>query len=139
MEALRGGVPDVLVSDIGMPGEDGYELMRKVRRLAPEEGGRLPALALTAYAGDDDRNQASLAGYQAYVTKPVSPAELVAAVARVAGRDGPGGALPADADAAVAWGRRADDRAKAARRAAAPGVKGKRAGRRRRPRAYRSG
>jgi two-component system CheB/CheR fusion protein len=135
MEALRRGVPDVLVSDIGMPGEDGYELMRKVRKLAPEEGGRLPALALTAYAGDDDRSQASLAGYQAYLTKPVSPAELVATVARMAERHGPRGAPPTGGHAVPAWGRRADDRAKAASAAAAPSVARKRAPPRRRPRA----
>jgi two-component system CheB/CheR fusion protein len=88
MEALRRALPHVLVSDIGMPGEDGYELMRKVRTLSPEQGGRLPALALTAYGGDDDRTQAMSAGDQAFVTKPVRPAELVVTVAQMAGRDG---------------------------------------------------
>jgi two-component system, chemotaxis family, CheB/CheR fusion protein len=88
LEALRSAVPDVLVSDIAMPGEDGFELLRKVRTLSPEQGGRLPALALTAYAGHDDRARAAEAGYQAFVTKPVSPAELVVAVAHMAGRNG---------------------------------------------------
>lgn len=87
MESLRRGVPDVLVSDIGMPDEDGYALMRKVRALRPEEGGRVPALALTAYGGDDDRETATLAGFQAFVTKPVIPERLVLEVARMAGRD----------------------------------------------------
>jgi CheY-like chemotaxis protein len=79
--------PDVLVSDIGMPGEDGYELIRKVRTLSAERGGRTPALALTAYAREEDRERALSAGYQAHVAKPVEPTELAAAVANLAGRD----------------------------------------------------
>jgi PAS domain S-box-containing protein len=86
LEALRDSPPDVLVSDIGMPGLDGYELIRRVRRLAPEHGGRVPAAALTAFTQSDHRQQALAAGYQLYLAKPIEPAELAAAVARLAGR-----------------------------------------------------
>ena len=80
--------PNVLVSDIGMPGEDGYALIRKIRALDAEQGGRIPAVALTAYARADDRTQAILAGFQMHVPKPVNPAELAAVVANLAGRTG---------------------------------------------------
>ena len=85
IERLR---PDVLVSDIGMPEEDGYSLMRRVRALPAGRGGQIPAAALTAYAGADDRKRALLAGFQAHIPKPVDPTELVAAVASLAGRTG---------------------------------------------------
>ena len=76
--------PDVLLCDIGMPGEDGYTLLSKLRNLeAP--GGRIPSVALTAYAREEDRRQAILAGFQLHVTKPINPAELVAVVAKLAG------------------------------------------------------
>ena len=78
--------PDVIVSDIGMPGEDGYSLIRRVRALSPEEGGDTPALALTAYARAEDRVRAVMAGFQQHVAKPVEPAELIALVASLAGR-----------------------------------------------------
>jgi len=80
--------PDVLLSDIGMPGEDGYELIRRIRSLPAEQGGRVPAAALTAYARSEDRRKALLAGYQSHVVKPVEPAELVTVVASIAGRTG---------------------------------------------------
>jgi signal transduction histidine kinase/ActR/RegA family two-component response regulator len=80
-------LPDVLISDIGMPGEDGYELIRRLRALPADKGGRLPAIALTAYARVEDRMQALKAGYQMHVPKPVELAELVAVVASVAKRD----------------------------------------------------
>jgi CheY-like chemotaxis protein len=80
--------PDVLVSDIGMAGVDGYELLRRVRLLDAQRGGGLPAIALTAFARSEDRTRALLAGYLAHVSKPVEPAELVATVASVAGRTG---------------------------------------------------
>jgi CheY-like chemotaxis protein len=80
--------PDALVSDIGMPGEDGYELMRKVRAREPERGGLVPALALTAYASADDARRALEAGYQAHIPKPVAPDELATVVANLAGRGG---------------------------------------------------
>ena len=76
--------PDVLVSDLGMPEEDGYWLIERVRELAPEDGGRIPAMALTAYARVEDRVKALSAGFQTHVPKPVEPSELVAAVASLA-------------------------------------------------------
>ena len=78
--------PDVLVSDIAMPGGDGYALIRKIRSLPPAEGGRIPAVALTAHGGPDDRRQALAAGFQAHVAKPVEPADLELIVAGLAGR-----------------------------------------------------
>ena len=79
--------PDVLVSDIGMPVENGYELIRRVRQLAPEHGGSIPALALTAYARSEDRMKAVRAGFQMHISKPVEPAELLTMVASLAGRN----------------------------------------------------
>ncbi|HEY9432350.1 MAG TPA: ATP-binding protein, partial [Blastocatellia bacterium] len=80
--------PDVMVSDIGMPVEDGYELMRKVRACEPERGGLVSALALTAYARAEEAQRATAAGYQAHIPKPVEPGELATAVASLAGRGG---------------------------------------------------
>jgi PAS domain S-box-containing protein len=85
LEALERETPHVLVSDIGMPGEDGYDLIRRVRALPPERGGNVPAAALTAYAREDDRIRALLAGFQIHIPKPVNPAELAAVVATLAG------------------------------------------------------
>ena len=73
-----------MVSDIGMPDMDGYELIKKIRRLPAERGGGLPAVALTAYAGAQDRIRAVSAGYQTHISKPVEPAELVTVVANLA-------------------------------------------------------
>ncbi|HYJ89263.1 MAG TPA: PAS domain S-box protein [Pyrinomonadaceae bacterium] len=72
---------DIIVSDIGMPEEDGYELMRKVRALPPEQGGLVPAIALTGYAARKDRELALAAGYQLHLAKPIEPEDLVAAIA----------------------------------------------------------
>ena len=80
--------PDVLVSDIGMPGMDGYELMRRVRALGATPGDRLPAIAVTAFARSEDRTRALRAGFQVHVSKPVEPSELVATVASLLGRTG---------------------------------------------------
>ena len=77
--------PDVLLSDIAMPGEDGYSLIRKVRGL-PGAAAQVPAAALTAFATATDRARALLAGYQAHIPKPVEPSELAAVVATLAGR-----------------------------------------------------
>ncbi|HEX8651047.1 MAG TPA: PAS domain S-box protein [Pyrinomonadaceae bacterium] len=88
LEAMATTVPGVLISDIGMPGEDGYGLIRRVRALPVESGGRVPAIALTAYARVEDRMQALKAGYQMHVPKPVELAELVAVVASLVRRDG---------------------------------------------------
>jgi two-component system CheB/CheR fusion protein len=72
--------PDILVCDIGLPGEDGYSLMRRIRGLEPANGGQTPALALTAYARDEDRATALAAGFQEHMAKPPEPAELVGVV-----------------------------------------------------------
>jgi PAS domain S-box-containing protein len=74
-------VPDIVVSDIGLPGVDGYDLMEQIRRKSVADGGGVPAIALTAYARSEDRTRALLAGYQAHLAKPVEPSELVATVA----------------------------------------------------------
>jgi CheY-like chemotaxis protein len=87
--ALSREVPDVLVSDIGLPGQDGYDLLREIRKLPAERGGRIPAVALTAYAGAEDQRKSSLAGFQVHLPKPAEPAELIANVAALAGRAGP--------------------------------------------------
>ena len=79
--ALARERPQVLVADIGMAGEDGYALLRKVRALPAERGGATPAIALTGYANPQDRVDALRAGFQMHVSKPVTPAELAAAVA----------------------------------------------------------
>jgi PAS domain S-box-containing protein len=84
LAALRLRPPDLLMADIEMPGEDGYTLIRRVRALPPEDGGAVPAVALTAYASSQDRVNALLAGYSAHLSKPVPAAELVAVVARLA-------------------------------------------------------
>jgi len=83
---LAAAIPDVLLSDVDMPGQDGYSLMRAVRALPPARGGRVPAAALTAYARTEDRMQALLAGFHLHMPKPVQPAELAAVVASLAGR-----------------------------------------------------
>lgn len=85
-EMIREWKPDVIVSDIGMPGEDGYDLIRKIRALTPESGGQIPAVALTGYAGAVDESKAYAAGYQVHMTKPVVLRELAATVAKLAGR-----------------------------------------------------
>jgi CheY-like chemotaxis protein len=76
--------PHVVVSDIAMPEESGYVLMRAIRGLTPEEGGMIPALALTAYAGADDVKLALSAGFSAHVAKPIEPVGLALAVADLA-------------------------------------------------------
>jgi signal transduction histidine kinase/ActR/RegA family two-component response regulator len=84
LTALERWKPDVLVSDIAMPEESGYVLMRKIRRLPPEQGGTVPALALTAYAGASDIKLALSAGFSAHAAKPIEPAGLALAVAELA-------------------------------------------------------
>ena len=73
-------LPDILISDIGMPEVDGYMFIRQVRALAPEQGGKIPAIALTAYARTEDRIKALSSGFQSHVPKPVESEELVAVV-----------------------------------------------------------
>jgi CheY-like chemotaxis protein len=88
LEALDDWTPDVLVSDIGMPGEDGYALLARVRA-RPGRSARVPAIALTAFASVDDRVRLLAAGFQLHLAKPADPSELTAGIAAVAaGRDG---------------------------------------------------
>jgi CheY-like chemotaxis protein len=86
MMALEHSLPDVLITDIGMPGADGYELIRRVRLLPPDAGGRLPSLAVSAYATDEHRKKVIRSGFQQHLEKPVAAAELLTAVARLTGR-----------------------------------------------------
>jgi PAS domain S-box-containing protein len=88
LEALGGSKFDALISDIGMPGEDGYELIRRLRALPPETGGRTPAVALTAYARTEDRLRAMRAGFEMHVSKPVELTELVVVIANLKRRLG---------------------------------------------------
>ncbi len=86
LQVIREWKPDVLVSDIGMPQQDGYSLIRKLREQSPELGGNIPAAALTAYARAEDRVRAIQEGYQLHLPKPVEPAELATVVASLVGR-----------------------------------------------------
>ena len=81
LSMLREGIPNLILSDIGMPETDGYAFMRRLRALPAEEGGRVPAVALTAFARSEERRRALQAGYQVHLAKPVEPAELVAVCA----------------------------------------------------------
>jgi len=85
---LRQWRPDVLTSDIEMPGMDGYSLVRQVRALEPSQGGKTPAIALSAYSRPEDRVRSLMAGFNFHVSKPVDPSELVTSVASLAGRVG---------------------------------------------------
>jgi CheY-like chemotaxis protein/two-component sensor histidine kinase len=85
-DAIAQSVPDILISDIGMPEEDGYSLLARVRTLPAEQGGLVPAIALTAFAREEERTCALKAGFSRHVPKPVEPAELVIVVANLAGR-----------------------------------------------------
>ncbi|WP_416668611.1 response regulator [Egbenema bharatensis] len=75
--------PDLLLSDIGMPEMDGYRLIRQVRSLPPDQGGQIPAIALTAYAGEINQQQALEAGFQRHLSKPVEPDHLIATAAHL--------------------------------------------------------
>jgi CheY-like chemotaxis protein/two-component sensor histidine kinase len=83
LAAIATGKPDILISDIGMPNQDGYSLIARVRALEPEQGGQIPAIALTAFVRDEDRVRSLQAGFQSYVPKPVESDELVAMVAHL--------------------------------------------------------
>ncbi|MFL6227581.1 MAG: PAS domain S-box protein [Pyrinomonadaceae bacterium] len=89
LAALESSTPDVLVSDIGMPGESGYELIRQVRARGAQHGTAIPAVALTAYAGTQDRRRALLAGFHTHLAKPVEPDELLAVVSSLSVRKTP--------------------------------------------------
>jgi CheY-like chemotaxis protein len=73
--------PQIVISDIAMPGEDGYSLIRRIRALA--EGGNIPAIALTAYAREEDRARAAEAGFQRHLAKPIQPENLLAAISEL--------------------------------------------------------
>lgn len=80
LKILPGWTPDIIVSDLGMPGEDGFTFIRKVRNLTPESGGNVPAIALTAYVRNEDRLKSLEAGFQMHISKPVDPDVLAKAV-----------------------------------------------------------
>ena len=86
LESMERDPPDVLVSDIGLPDEDGYALIRQIRRHEAAHGGFLPAVALTGYARVADRDRILAAGFQSHVTKPLDPIALTAAIAAIAHR-----------------------------------------------------
>jgi CheY-like chemotaxis protein len=90
LTALMRFQPDVLLSDIGMPEMDGYMLMQRVRALSPEHGGATPAIAITAYAGEINQQQALSAGFQRHVSKPLEPEHLVRAILSLLDRPIPG-------------------------------------------------
>lgn len=94
LERLEQAPPDILLSDIGMPGMDGYKLMRRVRRLPSERGGRIPAAALAAYARDEDCARALAAGFQTHIPKPIEAAHLINTVASLAQANGSGEVTP---------------------------------------------
>ncbi|MGJ5629400.1 PAS domain S-box protein [Nostoc sp. CALU 1950] len=89
LEILVQSKPDILLSDIGMPLMDGYMLLGEVRKLPPEQGGEIPAIALTAYAGEINYNQAMAAGFQKHLPKPVDPVDLAAAIINLIGHNQP--------------------------------------------------
>ncbi|HEX2641684.1 MAG TPA: response regulator [Thermoanaerobaculia bacterium] len=86
LDLLDRRLPDVVVSDIGMPEEDGYAFIRRLRERSPERGGQLPVVALTAYARAEDRTRALASGFQTHLAKPLEPGTLVQTVAGLAGR-----------------------------------------------------
>ena len=87
LEVFENEVPDVIISDIGMPDQDGYELIRKLRALPVEKGGNIPAIALTGYASRKDRERALNSGYNQHMAKPIEQADVISAIAALVGRD----------------------------------------------------
>jgi CheY-like chemotaxis protein len=87
LTSLKEWVPDILLTDINMPGEDGYSLIKKLRAMKPEEVSQIPAIALTAMARPEDSETALNAGFQLHLTKPVDIEELAQAIANLAKRD----------------------------------------------------
>jgi CheY-like chemotaxis protein len=83
LQCIAGALPDIVVCDLAMPEEDGYSLIQTLRQLPPDHGGQTPAIALTAYARDEDRLRALTAGFQMHMTKPVEPRQLVEAIAHL--------------------------------------------------------
>jgi CheY-like chemotaxis protein len=86
LKVIAASYPGVLISDIGMPGMDGYALIKAVRALPVDGGGNTPAVALTAHARSENRRRAMLSGFDVHVARPVEPSELEAVVARLARR-----------------------------------------------------
>jgi signal transduction histidine kinase/CheY-like chemotaxis protein len=86
LEVFEGELPDVMISDIGMPDQDGYELIRKLRTLPVEKGGATPAIALTGYASRKDRERALGSGYQQHMAKPIEQVDMISAIAALIGR-----------------------------------------------------
>jgi CheY-like chemotaxis protein len=84
LELFKSSPPAIVVSDIGMPGQDGYDLIREIRRMPPAAGGAVAAVALTAYAREEDRQRALAAGFDLHIPKPVDPRDLIASIARLA-------------------------------------------------------
>ncbi|MGH9958749.1 MAG: hybrid sensor histidine kinase/response regulator, partial [Pyrinomonadaceae bacterium] len=87
ISAIKSSRPDIVVSDIAMPGEDGYQLIEKIRAMNVEPDGPIPAVAITAYAKEEDRETALSSGYQNYLAKPIELSELVTVVEQTVGRD----------------------------------------------------
>jgi len=83
LQVIDRAVPDVVLSDIGMPHEDGYDLLRRLRARPAERGGTIPAVAVTAYASTTDRSSTQAAGYQAHVAKPFEPGDVARLVRRL--------------------------------------------------------
>ena len=88
MGGESGRLPDLLISDIGMPEEDGYSLIRRIRALPPEQGGKIPAVALTAFTSAEDRRRTLEAGFQVHLSKPIEPNELITVIAGLAASAG---------------------------------------------------
>jgi len=85
LQMLATTIPHIVLSDIGMPGQDGYQFLRELRKLPPEHGGAVPMIAVTAYARPEDRSRSIAAGFQAHVTKPINPSELIDVIASITG------------------------------------------------------
>jgi len=83
LAALERELPDIILSDLGMPDEDGYDLIRSVRELPAASGGLVPAIAVTAYARPEDETRSLSSGFQVHLTKPVDPVKLFSAVERL--------------------------------------------------------
>ena len=85
LQTLERSPVNVIVSDLAMPDQDGYDLIRQIRTRAPERGGNIPAIALSAYTRPEDRTRAVEAGFQLHLPKPIDPGDLVAALASLTG------------------------------------------------------
>jgi CheY-like chemotaxis protein len=86
MSLVQAATPDILISDIGMPDVDGYEFHRRIRALEPARGGRVPAIALTAFARPEDAAKSLAVGYSSHISKPIAAETLTALIANLTGR-----------------------------------------------------